>query len=502
MVLLLLLAAPLLAQIPGSARFPANPLTDSDLLCASNNFSQPLSAAISSSATTLRLPTATGLCVPALLTIGSPANNTWEVVKVTAKVGGTLTVIRGQDGTSPRSHDAGERVENRMVSEYHHAIARELKAVSDYVLTLPTTGGGGGGGCLILSGTGAPSNSLGANCDYYLRTSNTCLYGPKTGGVWGSCLSLIGNTGATGPAGPTGATGPAGPTGATGATGPQGPTGPTGPQGPAGTSGGSLTFSSPLDKTGDVVSLPAVPWSIISSKPSTFAPSAHTHGNADITDLAWSKLTSVPSTFAPSAHTHGNADITALDWSKLTSIPSSFAPSAHTHSAATDLTGNLPIERFNAGSGASSSTFWRGDGTWQTPPGGGCAVLPFAATSINPADATTYYVGGLAALAPRTAAQQVRVYFPRSGTLSAAYVTFFNAGVNGTTETSTVSVRINNTTDVTISSAVTNNNAYTVVSNTSMSTAVSQGDYFEIKWDAPTWATNPTTVWISGSICV
>ena len=49
-------------------------------------------------------------------------------------------------------------------------------------------------------------------------------------------------------------------------------------------------------------------------------PTAHTHGNADITDLAWTKLTGVPSTFAPSAHTHAWKDLTGLPW---------FAPEAY-----------------------------------------------------------------------------------------------------------------------------------------------------------------------------
>jgi len=69
------------------------------------------------------------------------------------------------------------------------------------------TGAPGVDGNTVLSGTGAPSGGLGKNGDYYLDVTVTRLYGPKTSGVWGTGVVLIGPQGSPGANGTNGTNG-------------------------------------------------------------------------------------------------------------------------------------------------------------------------------------------------------------------------------------------------------------------------------------------------------
>ena len=89
----------------------------------------------------------------------------------------------------------------------------------------------------ILSGIGAPTETLGNVGDYYLDLSNSNLYGAKTAQGWGNPISLKGIQGDKGEKGDTGATGQKGEKGDTGATGQKGDKGDTGATGQKGEKG-------------------------------------------------------------------------------------------------------------------------------------------------------------------------------------------------------------------------------------------------------------------------
>lgn len=124
---------------------------------------------------------------------------------------------------------------------------------------------------------------------------------------------------------------------------------------------------------------------------------------------------------------------------------------------------------------------------------GGLIYQTWFSLTLNPADATTYYFSPHPGFGLAAATTSHKTYIQNGGTVRRIDIHGYVTGL-GSAETSTISFRLNNTTDTTISSTVVMNATPVYISNTGLSIAVVNTDYFNIKWLTPTWVTNPTGI--------
>ena len=128
---------------------------------------------------------------------------------------------------------------------------------------------------------------------------------------------------------------------------------------------------------------------------------------------------------------------------------------------------------------------------WTSPPF--LMKIPGTASAgNNPANGATYFF--IEGLGLSTGEIFSRVYIGRACTISRADLYIAVSGTLATTESSTVSIRVNNTTDTAISAAVKANASTQLFTNSGLSISLNAGDFIAIKWVTPTWVTPPTTI--------
>jgi hypothetical protein len=126
-------------------------------------------------------------------------------------------------------------------------------------------------------------------------------------------------------------------------------------------------------------------------------------------------------------------------------------------------------------------------------------AINLGANSTNIAANSTYYFG-IPVLTVQATAALRRVYIPQSGTIIGGQI-YMRATSATSTQTWTISIRLNNTTNTTFASTA-NNSLDKVFSATGLSIAVVAGDYIEITTTTPAWTTAPGSTYIYGSIFI
>lgn len=362
-----------------------------------NNASARLASPISASDTSITLGTGAssfpalgaGEWCPATIV---KSDGQFEIVRVTARSGSVLTVVRGQEGTSPKPFAFGDRIEirlttgtlqqlindpiNQLEASLGTAASRDAdsfwsKSESLGSTDLNTLGSTSHEGCYRQTSNASATPELG----YPVAKAGTLLV---TGAAYG-CLQIYipfdsgsifvrGLTASFNGNGPWRAWNEIGKT-------------------------DSLAWASITGKPDQATRWPA--WGEVTGKPATFAPTIGTTATtAKAGDYvpAWSEITGKPSTFAPSSHTHAWSNITGAPaqatrwptWSEVTGKPSTFPAAAPTAAQVGAATAGLTNTSVGAYSVLRRYNYQANPGT------------NHAGSTFNPSASGTFKIMGLA----------------------------------------------------------------------------------------------------------
>lgn len=222
-------------------------------------------------------------------------------------------------------------------------------------------------------------------------------------------LGAKGDTGATGPQGIQGVAGPTGTTGATGLTGPIGPTGPQGVIGPKGDTG-ATGATGPTGQNGS--------------------------GFSNGTNGAQIILTSSAAPYSPGVPQTVSGDVT-INASAVTTIGANAVTTSKINNNAVTID-KLP-------SGATNTTFLRGDGTWATASGSSAAIGVIATNTASQNIAT-----GGSTVAPSTITFNSFPAIPNVTSTGTFDGQTFTASTAGVYQISAAIVTVSGTTNVSV----------------------------------------------------
>jgi microcystin-dependent protein len=152
----------------------------------SNNASSVIASSITSSSTTIILAAGQGVEFPSpgatdyfYATLLDSSNNL-EIVKVTARSTDTLTVVRGQDGTSARAYTAGDLLELRLVAGVLNDVQTTINSLQTTINSLQTAvnnvQGVPSGSVFWFAASAAPTGYLYCNGAAISRTTYAALF--------------------------------------------------------------------------------------------------------------------------------------------------------------------------------------------------------------------------------------------------------------------------------------------------------------------------------------